>query len=110
MYNRVLIANIHNLGICPCPRCLTPKSQIDDLGLNNNMQQQQLLACVDMEEQWSKVAAAHHIIYQEHYVVNIPQVEALLKDESLVPTKVLYFFDFIAICTQYSWLYLECIF
>ncbi|KIM52055.1 hypothetical protein SCLCIDRAFT_81444, partial [Scleroderma citrinum Foug A] len=25
---KVLIANIHNLGICPCPRCLTPKSQI----------------------------------------------------------------------------------
>ncbi|KIM52056.1 hypothetical protein SCLCIDRAFT_142036 [Scleroderma citrinum Foug A] len=40
-----------------------------------------------MEEQWSKVAAAHHIIYQEHYVVNMPQVEALLRDESLVPTK-----------------------
>jgi len=96
--------------MCPCPRCLTPKNLIDDLGLNNDMQQWQALAHVDMAERWSKVAAAHHLIYQEYYVVDTPQVEALLKEESLVPTKVLYFFYFTAICTQYSWLYLECIF
>ena len=99
--NRVLIANIRNLGTCPCPRCLIPKSWIDDLGLTNDMQQRQALARVDTEERWSKIAAARRLIYQEHYVVDTPQVEVLLKEESLVPTKVLYFFDFIAICTQY---------
>ena len=110
MCNRVLIANIRNLGMCPCPRCLIPKSRIDNLGLNNDMQQRQALARVDTEEQQSKVAAARHLIYQEHYVVDTPQVEALLKEESLVPTKVLYFFDLAAICTEYPLLYLECIF
>ena len=79
---RVLIANIHNLGMCPCPWCLTPKNQIDDLGLKTR---------VDTEEQRSKVMAACCLIYQQHYVVDTPQVEVLLKEESLVPTEVLGF-------------------
>jgi len=107
MCNRVLIANIRNLGICPCPRCLTPKNQIDDLGLNNDMQRQQMTARVDTAEWWSKIVAAHHLIYQQHYVVDMPQVETLLKEESLVPTKVL---CFCAICTWYLLRCLECIF
>ncbi|KAF9238706.1 hypothetical protein BU15DRAFT_47464, partial [Melanogaster broomeanus] len=34
-----------------------------------------------------KVAAARHLIYEQHYVVDTLQVEELLKNESLVPTK-----------------------
>jgi len=34
---------------------------------------------------------ARRLIYQQHYVVDTPQVEALLKEESLVPTEVLGF-------------------
>ena len=90
-YNRVLIANIRNLGMCPCPRCLTPKNQRNDLGSNNDMQQRKVLACVDTEEHWGKVTAACRLIYQQHYVIDTPQVEALLKPESLLPTKVLVF-------------------
>jgi len=77
--------------MCPCPRCLTPKNQIDDLGSNNDMRQRKVLARVDTEERWGKVTAARRLIYQQHYVVDTPQVEALLKPESLLPTKVLVF-------------------
>ena len=77
--------------MCPCPRCLTPKNQIDDLGSNSDMRQQRVLARVDTEERRDKVAAARQLIYQQHYVIDTPQVEALLKPESLLPTKVLIF-------------------
>ena len=78
--------------MCPCPRCLTPKNQIDDLGSNNDIRQRQVLARVDTEERRNKVAAARQLIYQQHYVIGTPQVEALLKPESLLPTKVPFFF------------------
>ena len=55
------------------------------------MRERQVLARVDTEERRGKVAAARQLIYHQHYVVDTPQVEALLKPESLVPTKVLVF-------------------
>ena len=61
------------------------------MGSNSDMRQWQVSARVDTEERREKVAAARQIIYQQHYVVDTPQVEALLKSESLVPTKVLVF-------------------
>ena len=70
--------------MCPCPWCLTPKNQINDLGSNSNMRQWQVLAHVDTEERQGKVAVACQLIYQQHYVVDTPQVEALLKLESLL--------------------------
>ena len=77
--------------MCPCPWCLTPKNQINDLGSNSDMRQWRVLACVDTKERRDKVAAACQLIYQQHYVIDTPQVEALLKPESLLPTKVLVF-------------------
>ncbi|KIM65626.1 hypothetical protein SCLCIDRAFT_82824, partial [Scleroderma citrinum Foug A] len=47
----------------------------------------QLPACRDTQERWSKIVTACQLIYEKHYVVDMPQVEALLKEESLVPTK-----------------------
>jgi hypothetical protein len=52
------------------------------------MLQHQVLARKDTEDRRGKVAAARRLIYEQHYVVDTPQVEGLLKDESLVPTKV----------------------
>ena len=89
--------------MCPCPQCLTPKNQMDDLGSNNDMQQRQVLACMDIEERQNKVAVARHLIYQQHYVISTPQVEALLKPESLLPTKVSVFFDFDTIVLDAHW-------
>ena len=41
-----------------------------------------------MQERQRKIIAACQLIYESNYVVDMPQVEALLKEESLVPTKV----------------------
>ena len=47
-----------------------------------------VLACRDTQERRNKIVAACRLIYERNYVVDTPQVEALLKEESLVPTKV----------------------
>ena len=52
------------------------------------MLQRQLLARRDTQERREKVVAACQLIYKKHYVVDTPQVEVLLREESLVPTKV----------------------
>ena len=41
-----------------------------------------------MKERHLKVTAFCQLIYDKGYVINTPQVEALLKEESLVPTMV----------------------
>ncbi|KIJ57944.1 hypothetical protein HYDPIDRAFT_34653 [Hydnomerulius pinastri MD-312] len=83
---KVLIACIRNLGACPCPRCLIPKDRVHNMGSERDMLQRHILARSDTEERRRKVTAARRLIYEQQYVVDTPQVEALLKDESLVPT------------------------
>ena len=53
-----------------------------------DINQQKTLACVDDIHRRSKVYAARRVIYEKHYQVNSAAVEAMLKDESLVPTGV----------------------
>lgn len=52
------------------------------------MLQRRILARKDTQDRRDKISAARHIIYEQHFVVDTSQVEALLKEESLVPTKV----------------------
>ena len=52
------------------------------------MNQRKALARVDDIRRRSKVYAARRIIYERCYQVNSAAVEALLKDESLVPASV----------------------
>ena len=85
---RVLIANICNLGGCPCPRCLIPKAKFQDVATEDDMLQHDVLVRRDMAERHKKILCARQLIYEGHYVINTPQVEALLKAESLVPTTV----------------------
>ncbi|KAF8834345.1 hypothetical protein BDN67DRAFT_992684 [Paxillus ammoniavirescens] len=84
---KVLIATIRNLGTCPCPQCLIPKDHVHNVASEIDVLQRRILAHRDTEERCEKVAAARKLIYEQQYVVNTPQVEALLKNESLVPTK-----------------------
>lgn len=85
---RVLIANIRNLGNCPCPRCLVSKDQIPLVATETDMLRRQSFMRKDTPERQEKVAAAREFIYEGQYVVDAAQVERLLKDESLVPTEV----------------------
>lgn len=52
------------------------------------MEEQKTLARADDEAKRNKVAAARQIIYEDNYAMDNEDVEALLKDESLVPTNV----------------------
>ena len=86
--HRVLIANIRNLGGCPCPRCLIPKAKFHNVATENDMLHCDVLARRDTAGRREKISSARRLIYEEQYVVDTPQVEVLLKPESLVPTVV----------------------
>ena len=85
---RVLIANICNLGRCPCPQCTIPKVRFQDVATDNDMSQRTVLARHDTAERREKIISARQLIYKEQYVIDNTQVEALLKLESLIPTEV----------------------
>lgn len=85
---RVLIATIRNLGGCPCPRCLIPKEDLQNVASEDDMFQREALSRHDTADRRAKICAARKVIYEQHLVVNTPQVEVLLKPESLVPTVV----------------------
>jgi hypothetical protein len=59
------------------------------------MVQRQTLARRDTVERRDKIASARALIYERGYVVDTAQVEAKLKDESLVPTVVSIILTFI---------------
>ena len=52
------------------------------------MLQRTILAWCNTAERCEKIFTVHQLIYEEQYVIDTPQVEALLKLESLVPTVV----------------------
>jgi len=61
---------------------------LQNVATENDMLQRVILARRDTVERREKISAARRLIYEEQYVVDTPQVESLLKPESLVPTIV----------------------
>jgi len=61
---------------------------LQNVAMENDMLQRVILARHDTVERREKISAACRLIYEEQYVVDTPQVESLLKPESLVPTIV----------------------
>ncbi|KAF8834372.1 hypothetical protein BDN67DRAFT_992676 [Paxillus ammoniavirescens] len=82
----VLIATIRNLGKCPCPRCLIPKSRVHLLATRLDILERETLSRSDTAQCRAKVISAHKLIYESNYAVDGTCVEELLKDESLIPT------------------------
>jgi len=58
------------------------------MGMPRDMKQRDTLARVDDEDRRRKVTIAREIIYEKNYAVNNDNVEALLREQSLVPTSV----------------------
>jgi len=85
---RVILATIRQLGNYPCPRCLIPMTRVQDMGTKRDMRQRKTLAQVDDQARRRKIESARNIIYKKNYAVDSNPVEALLKDQSLVPTFV----------------------
>ena len=52
------------------------------------MIQRQLLVCTDDNNLQNKILDARALIYERNYAVDSLKVQALLKDESLIPTMV----------------------
>lgn len=61
---------------------------MQDVATENDLMQRRDFSRHDTAERLSKISSARKLIYEEQYVVDTPQVEALLKPESLVPTLV----------------------
>ena len=61
---------------------------LQNVATENDMLQRVILARRDTVERREKISAACWLIYEGQYVVDTPQVEELLKPESLVPTVV----------------------
>ncbi|EGO04994.1 hypothetical protein SERLA73DRAFT_44268, partial [Serpula lacrymans var. lacrymans S7.3] len=83
---KILIASIRNLGSCPCPRCLISMVDVPNVGSEENMQRQTLLARMDNSERCSKVITTQKMIYGQNYAVTSVRVNDILKPESMVPT------------------------
>lgn len=82
---RVLLATIRDQGICPCPRCLVPKSKLDRLGLISDNQNR-----FDKARKYDtdSVNKAREAIYKLGKPIGGVQVQRLLKASSAVPTSV----------------------
>jgi hypothetical protein len=86
---RVLIATIKDMGMCPCPRCLTPKSSFGLLGLATDM-----LNRVNNLRKYAltSVLKAREFIYQSGNTVDGAKVDNALGEGSWVPVLVTSFF------------------
>ncbi|KAG6825681.1 hypothetical protein H0H92_002838 [Tricholoma furcatifolium] len=80
---KVLLATIQDKGLCPCPRCLIPKSQVDRMGLVHNIQGHVTEAQKYLEIQ---VNIAHDYIYKKGMSIGSSAVDDVLKSTSSVPT------------------------
>ncbi|KAF5374151.1 hypothetical protein D9615_008829 [Tricholomella constricta] len=79
---KVLLATMRDRGLCPCPRCLVPKSLLDRLGLARDGNVRLKLR----EFMKDKVVLARHLIYELGHSITGIRVEELLKELSAVPT------------------------
>ena len=82
---RVLLATIRDQGLCPCPRCLVPKSKLDQLGRVADTKfrvDKVRKSCADI------VNDARKAIFEEGMPIGGVVVERLLKETSTVPTAV----------------------
>ncbi|TFK50717.1 hypothetical protein OE88DRAFT_1630361 [Heliocybe sulcata] len=83
---KVLLANIRNLGDCPCPRCKIQKARIPEMGTKRDMARRTRDARVDSGPLRYDIARARELIYEDGRGVKSAAVEGLLRRESLVPT------------------------
>ncbi|KAJ3750342.1 hypothetical protein DFH05DRAFT_1388622, partial [Lentinula detonsa] len=79
---KVLLATIRDLGSCPCPRCLVPKSSLDQMGSKRDIKLREKI-CTFLVD---KVMRARQWIYNEGIKIRGSAVERLLKETSSVPT------------------------
>ncbi|KIL62599.1 hypothetical protein M378DRAFT_12683 [Amanita muscaria Koide BX008] len=80
---KVLLATMRDKGCCPCPRCLIPKTRVDQSGRGNDAQFRLSHPRRYMPQ---LVNRARDFIYVMGYPISGTAVDNLLKETSLVPT------------------------
>lgn len=85
LFYRVLIATIKDMGLCPCPRCVTPKSMFGSLGLAGDMRSRvnNLRAYI-----MTNVVQARDFIHRWGNTVDGVKVDNTLGEGSWVPVIV----------------------
>ena len=84
----MLIATIKDFGTHLCPWCLVSIDQIHAIGQEDDQRRCEGSCRRDDIEQRNKVDSACKKLYDEGYVITGDNIDGLLKDESLVLTKV----------------------
>jgi len=84
----MLMTCLRYLAACPCPRCLLLKSKIPRIGSNTDQIQRLKLARVDSNARRGKIEIARRFMFEQGINVTSKRLDALLQDQSLVPTRV----------------------
>ncbi|KAL7281107.1 hypothetical protein ACG7TL_004414 [Trametes sanguinea] len=84
---KMLLATLRDKGRCPCPRCLTTFDQIHKMGTPDDFEARVRTARPPMSSHDNLIQEARELVYHDGYVVNSDHVEALLREQSLVPTR-----------------------
>ncbi|KAJ3809810.1 hypothetical protein F5876DRAFT_77388 [Lentinula aff. lateritia] len=80
---KVLLAAIREQGLCVCPRCLCPKTLLDQMGTHRDFKLRMKKLRNFLVD---KVTTAREYIYRKGYGIRSVYVEGLLKATSSVPT------------------------
>ena len=84
----MLVATIKDFGSHPCPRCLVTIDQICAIGRDDDRKRREETRRYDNAERRERVDEAREWLYDKGYVITGDKVDGLLKDKSMVPTKV----------------------
>ncbi|KAJ7053674.1 hypothetical protein C8F01DRAFT_1329290 [Mycena amicta] len=80
---KVLLATIRDGGLCPCPRCLIPKTEVHTMGFVRDFKARLSKA---RKYLLSSVQSARRFIYDLGFGIGSDAVDNLLKESSSVPT------------------------
>ncbi|EIM89452.1 uncharacterized protein STEHIDRAFT_51088 [Stereum hirsutum FP-91666 SS1] len=80
---KILLASIRDNGLCPCPRCLVPKSELDRVGFIHDFSRRVSRV---REYLLDKVILARDCIYNRGFGIKSAAVERVLKATSSAPT------------------------
>jgi hypothetical protein len=83
-----MIATIRDFGLYPCPWCLVRKEDISKLGTEDDRYTREQSRRADTVERQNRVEQAHTNLYKSGYSLAGDHVGGVLKEHSLVPTKV----------------------
>ncbi len=108
LYNkpRILMTCLKYLAQCPCPRCLTLKSNIPHLGMEVDKNAHQKLVQTDSKAIQDTVNHACQMMFEDGINITSVFIDRLLKPQLLVPIWVSSFTSLMAL----TWVFPECVF